>query len=138
MEIQVGSKVPLLTQLFDYEPGKYIQAVVKDDTDTPVAGSPFNLAHIANGFYRNFSLLMPDVQFISVQYLVYDDSGHTTLTEDYAATCELFFRALSSGGGGSDGVVDGNSEAISDESEGVAETDAQDSFAETDELETNI
>lgn len=85
MNIKVGDKIPLVLQLFDNATTKFVRAVIRDATDAPISGSPFTLAHEANGLYTNNAAVMPDTPFVSVQYLVYDDAGFTTLSEDHSS-----------------------------------------------------
>lgn len=85
MNLKPGDKIPLVLQLFDNAVNKFVRAVVRDASDTQIAGSPFALAHEANGLYTNSTAEMPNTPFISVQYLVYDDAGFTTLSSTHSS-----------------------------------------------------
>ena len=85
MNLKPGDKIPLVLQLFDNAVGKFVRAVVRDSSDAEISGSPFALAHEASGLYTNAAAIMPNTPFISVQYLVYDDAGFTTLSSDHSA-----------------------------------------------------
>lgn len=87
--IRVGDQIPLQLQLFDGATGKFPQAVVKDATGTAISGSPFDLAHVANGHYSNLTAVMPSTAFVTIQYLVYSDAGHTTLDTGYSIDLEV-------------------------------------------------
>lgn len=85
MNLKPGDKIPLVLQLFDNAVNKFVRAVVRDSSDTQIAGSPFALAHEANGLYTNSTAEMPNSAFVSVQYLVYDDAGFTTLSSTHSS-----------------------------------------------------
>lgn len=85
MNLKPNDVIPLVLQLFDNDATKYVRANVRDASDTVISGSPFTLAHEANGLYTNASAVMPNTPFVSVQYLVYDDAGFTTLSTIHAS-----------------------------------------------------
>lgn len=80
MEIKVGDQVPLCIQLQDGAVDQHVRAVITDDTGSAVAGSPVTLPHLSNGLYKSDLFLMPNFQYIRVQYLIYTDSGFTVLS----------------------------------------------------------
>lgn len=86
---RVGDQIPLQLQLFDGATGKFPRAVVKDASGAAISGSPFDLAHVANGHYSNLSAVMPSTPFVTIQYLVYSDAGHTTLDTGYSAELDV-------------------------------------------------
>lgn len=91
MKLKAGETVPLVLQLLDGETTKYVRATVKTQAGVAVSGSPFSMAHEATGLYKSITLDMPtSVEFIQVQYRVYDDSGLTTVST-YADTTEIFY-----------------------------------------------
>lgn len=91
MKLKAGETVPLVLQLLDGTTTKYVRAVVTTQAGVAVSGSPFSMAHEVTGLYKSNSLDMPQsVEFIRVQYRVYDDSGFTTIST-YADTVEIFY-----------------------------------------------
>lgn len=90
MDLKLGEMVPLKAQLAGGETNKFPQAVIRDASDTPIAGSPFTLTHVAGGLYTNNGVTMPNTAVISVQYKVFNDAGHTTQDEDYGVVSENY------------------------------------------------
>lgn len=90
MSLIVGQTVPIAMQLFDGATGKYPRAVVRNNSGTTLA--TVDLAHLASGLYQYNSYVMTDVPYITVQYIVYSDSGHTTIDTNYGYVCEAFDR----------------------------------------------
>ncbi len=98
--IAVGDPIPALLQLFDYANDKFPVAVLRNASGTELSGSPLDLALVADGLYANNTVNMPNTPFVSVQYFVYTDSGHTTLDESYTADLAIYTRETGGGGGG--------------------------------------
>lgn len=85
----VGDFVPAYYQLFNYDPTKFVQAVIRDDGNNIV--STLNLSQAGGlGLYYNNSSQMPNTDFLNVQYLVYDDSGHTVLSDSQGEGLDSF------------------------------------------------
>lgn len=99
--MQVGASIPLSIQLFDYDTAKYVRAWVRRPDGTLVSGSPVDLNQVALGLYQNFSLTLPNVEFVTAQYVVYDDSGYTQVSTSQGGSSDTFFRDAPSGGGDS-------------------------------------
>jgi len=78
MNLRKGQAIPLAFQLHDGDATKYVRAVVRDSSDTPISGSPFSLPHESEGLYTNSAGVMPDTPFITVQYQAFTDAGFTT------------------------------------------------------------
>ncbi len=99
--IAEGATLPLSIQLFDYDPNKFVKAFITDSNNDPIAGSPVELAPVGSlGFYSNNTLVMPNTPFVVVQYVVYDDSGYTTVsTSEGGASDTFILDSLSTGDG---------------------------------------
>lgn len=97
MGLNVGDPIPLFCQLADYDATKFVRAYVQDPDGNPVGASPFNLTPDASGGYKNFSILMPSVDWVHVNYLVFDDSGYTTLSVSEGGSSATFIRNLEIG-----------------------------------------
>lgn len=135
MNLPVGSTIPIAIQLIDNATDKYIRAHVRDNDDNEISGSPVNLTHISNGLYTNYDLIFPEVPFVTVQYIVYDDSGYTIISESEGSGLDAFMKSIQSS---SSGNSEADSEAINDSSETFVEHELSENFAETDENEENI
>lgn len=119
--MQVGAPLPLSLQLADRNALKFVRAFLRDNTGAQIAGSPAAMPTVANGLYQNLSLSYPNVPFLTVQYLVYDDSGFTTLSNTEGATGTTFFIDPPPPSAGSDlgfypinliGVLDPNNNTV--------------------------
>jgi hypothetical protein len=87
MNLRKGQAIPLAFQLHDGDTTKYVRAVVRDSSDTPISGSPFSLPHESAGLYTNNSGVMPDTPFITVQYQAFTDAGFTTPSTVHSTVC---------------------------------------------------
>lgn len=83
----IGELVPLELQLSDGTTGLFPRALVYDASGTLIATK--DLAHVANGRYANDTLVMPSSGYVAATYIVYSDSGHTTLA-GYARSVEVW------------------------------------------------
>ena len=87
----VGDTVPLSVQLFDSDTTKFARATVRDDSGTPVSGSPFSLGHVGNGRYESSSLLFPSgTNYVNATYEIFDDAGFTIFSELHASAIDTF------------------------------------------------
>ncbi len=91
--MEPGSKLPLELQVADGNAGLFPSAVVRKSDGSTISGSPFILNHVANGLYKPSTLpVMPDDDYVSVQYLIYSDAGRTTLSTEYGLAHETIAR----------------------------------------------
>lgn len=88
MTLQSGDTIPLTLKLWDGDTGKYVKAVVVD-SDGITLGT-ITLTHITEGFYQDDSLTMPNKEFVTVYYIVYDDIGLTTRSVNHQDASEVF------------------------------------------------
>lgn len=88
MRLNVGELIPLELQLSDGATGKFPRALVYNAAGTLL--STINLTHVASGRYADDSLTMTNTPYTVATYLVYSDSGHTTLDTSYASTIDLW------------------------------------------------
>lgn len=89
---KVGDSLILSLILEDGVTNKFPRAYAYDASGSAISGSPVDLAHVANGLYRDTSLLMPNTQAVSCVFKVFSDSGHTTLDASYSQELDTFFR----------------------------------------------
>jgi len=87
--IRVGDQIPIWLQLFDGVTTKFPRAVVRNAAGTAISGSPFDLTHVADGLYSNSSAVMPSTPFVTVQYLVFNEVGRTTMDNNYSDEIEI-------------------------------------------------
>lgn len=94
MKARIGDLIPLELQLSDGATGMFPRALIYNAAGTLLATK--DLAHVANGRYTNDTYTMPadasaNGVYVQVTYLVYSDSGHTTLAP-YGASSEVYQR----------------------------------------------
>lgn len=76
MQLQLRQAIPLYAQLIDCATNKYVKAVVRDQWNNHIHGSPVVLESVGNGMYSNSRLQMPNTDFVTVQYFVYTDDEY--------------------------------------------------------------
>jgi len=87
---KVGDTVALVHQLHDRDETKFVRAFVEDSDGVAIAGSPFTLTHDTLGKYRNNSLAMLDIAFISATYVVYNDALFDEISDDHTTHIDGF------------------------------------------------
>ncbi len=98
--MNAGDKIPVQTQLADYNDAQYPLATVTDADGTEISGSPFPLTPVdSTGFYNNIDAIMPDSPWVSVVIKTYQDSGHTSLSDSEGGTDYNVYLTGSSSGG---------------------------------------
>lgn len=101
-----NAPVPLALQLWDKAAGKYVTATVRLPNGQKLDGSPVQLAHIEQGYYTSSDLRMPNADYVTCFYEVFDDASHTVPSADHAEAFELLELTSEGGGaGGSDEIV---------------------------------
>lgn len=96
MTISPGKPIPLSVLLFDKATDKYVQAVIVDHTGNQIAGSPVAIPHVITGLYEYDDILMPDVDYVTAIYTVYDDALFASPSEIHLPSAELFLKGGSS------------------------------------------
>lgn len=77
MPVKPGNPIPLALQLLDEEIAAFPRVLLRDAAGTPLGASPVSLAHLANGLYRDTSVVMPATDRVYAQFQVFADAGHT-------------------------------------------------------------
>jgi len=93
MTVKIGENIPCFLQLFDGNVGKFVRATIRRPDNT-VVGSPVTLSHVGSGLYHNQAVAMPSVDFVTVQFAVFDDAGFTVPSTTYAMAEEVVERDL--------------------------------------------
>lgn len=76
----IGTPLPLNIVIEDGATDKFPLAHVFDQNDVEIAGSPFNLTHVAFGYYRdNTYVTVNNDKRLTAIYKIYEDAGHTEL-----------------------------------------------------------
>lgn len=90
--LEIGQVLPLYMKLFDYNAAKYVHAFLFDDEGMALAISPVTLTPVGSlGLYgNNLNDVPPETTFITAQYIVYDDSGYTTVSQSEGADSDTF------------------------------------------------
>ena len=93
IRLEINDIVPIVLQIEDGATDQYPQAVIYDDNDNLL--TTLNLSHKNNGLYAPSSqYTMPDEDYISVTYIVYSDSGHTTESAVYLRDVDIFKKVV--------------------------------------------
>ena len=87
MKLNVGQLIPLELQLSDGNTGMFPRALVYNAAGSLL--STVDLTHVAQGRYANDTLTMTNTPYTAVTFIVYSDSGHTTLAP-YAESSEVW------------------------------------------------
>ena len=87
---RVGQPLALRTQLSDRDVTKFVECVVKDPSGTLLPGSPVVLSHESLGLYTDGSLVMPDEDFVTAQYKIFDNVGLTIFSQDHPTVEDTF------------------------------------------------
>lgn len=92
LHVPFGSPLPLTVSLPDGDAAMFPQARVFNlDTGLEVAGSPFSLAHVANGRYTSVAFTPSNANArYEAHYLIYSDAGHTTFSGKYGRPTDRF------------------------------------------------
>lgn len=73
------------------ETDKHPRAFVYNESGAQL--TVLDMGHVANGLYKPSSpYFMPSNEFIEVVYVVYDDIGHSTLSDDQGRDRDVFLR----------------------------------------------
>ncbi len=89
---RVNEKIPLKLQLFDGNESKYVLANIYNADGFEIEGSPFSVPHFSRGLYARSDVLMPNTEYITVQYRVYNDAMFTSRSPHHADALDIFFR----------------------------------------------
>lgn len=102
--IGIGNAVPLVLDVGDANDMLYVRATIFQPNQTQI--NVFNLLPKGDGRYAHAGYLMPDFDFITVKFVVYEDNGYS-IRAGYNDVVESFSKNEASGGSGGD-----NSELI--------------------------
>lgn len=90
-----GEILPVTFKLFDTNNAVFVKATVKTDAGVGLSGSPANLPNVGNGRYQTSSFRMPSgVNYVTVDYQVFNDSGFNTPSTVYANGTDQFALQL--------------------------------------------
>ena len=89
----VGQIIPIAVLLHDNDTTKFVRASMFDPDGAHIGGSPFSLPHKINGEYGIKTVTMPDEEFVTVQYEVFDDAGFTTKNPYHIDAFQEFVRS---------------------------------------------
>ena len=90
--IPSGNPIPLSVLLFDLATDKFVQAVIVDETGSQIAGSPVAISHVLTGLYEFNGLVMPDVDYVTAIFTVYDDALFTIPSQIHCPSAEQFIK----------------------------------------------
>jgi len=92
VDLKLGEKIPLMLLTENRATDRVVRARIYDAVAVEIAGSPVNVAHLADGTYFDNSLAMPDTDHITVEYDVFDGPGFTNVSVDLLPDNERFDR----------------------------------------------
>ena len=90
--LKVGQKIPLKVDLESKRTDLFVRAIIRDDTGSPIVGSPAAVPHLSEGTYFDDSVSMPDVPNILITYDIFDDAGFTLLNDENLVAEDRFHR----------------------------------------------
>lgn len=85
-----SEKIPLHIQLWDKAEGKYIKATVRKPDGSELSGSPVVLGHVVGGYYTDLSLPMPNSEFVTAFYEVFNDAEMADKSDDHGEAYDTF------------------------------------------------
>ncbi len=85
--VEPGESFPLTLTLEDGKTDRFPRAQMLDETGSPL-GSPVDLTHRLNGTYTGTATAPATAGQFPVNFTVYDDAGHTTVSPRYGRTDE--------------------------------------------------
>lgn len=91
--LKIGQRIPISIQLFDGATDKFVKASIIKADGSAISGSPFNVPHVSGGLYSLNTQSMPNTEYISVQYKIYNDDEFTVPSEDHSDTLDVFSLA---------------------------------------------
>ncbi len=87
--VDIGLQVPVVLITADGDVDQYPQAVIYDHENSLI--TTLDLVHRANGLYApSAAYVMPEEVFISVLYIVYEDSDHLIESTKYLRDIDVF------------------------------------------------
>lgn len=90
IHVQSGDPLPLELVLADGNTGRFPRARVYNSSGVEVGGSPFNLTHVAGGFYRNTAFTPGADGSYTAIFTTYLDAGYTMIGARYGRAYEYF------------------------------------------------
>lgn len=104
MDIKVGNIVPIGAQIECPTDGEvfYVRAFIYSQTNTLLATR--DLIDRGNGRFEDFSFIMPNLDFIIVQYFAYDDDQYINQLEEPCPDTEIYKRLEENLGGGGESI----------------------------------
>lgn len=103
----VGDILPLNYQLTDYNPAVFVHAILRDANNN-ILGSPVVLPAVGSlGLYATAAIPFPaSTAFVTAQYICYDDSGYTQVSQTEGGGLDTFL--LTTAGGSSSALPVGS------------------------------
>lgn len=89
VNVPVSSKIPLFINVGDGNENLFVCATVTDSDGIELSQSPITLLSYGNGQYGYDDLIMPDVEYISVVYDIFNDALFNIKSNYYSVT-EVF------------------------------------------------
>lgn len=82
--------IPLSLQLWDKDASKYVRATIRLPSGGQHPSSPVSLSHVSDGFYTSTAAPMPNADFVSVFYEVFQNPEMTLPSQEHGEAFEYF------------------------------------------------
>jgi hypothetical protein len=89
-----GEPIPLVVTLRDGEINRFIKAILKDEFDVEISGSPVTLVHTGNGTYSDFSVSMTTAKYVYATYIPFMNAGLTVPDGKYGQENAVFEKDI--------------------------------------------
>ena len=89
---RIGDIVPIKCQLYDGDQTVYVLAIILDDAQNPVGASPYAVPHLTSGLYALNNIVMPDTEYLTVTFKVYEDAVFSSPSTKHGDTVDIFFK----------------------------------------------
>jgi len=111
---KVGDTLGLRLALYPADDTKFVQAFLTDKNGGAVAVVP--LPNVGAGIYLNNTVQMPQTLQVFARYVVYEDSGFTTVSCDYPGGSDVFDldTGVTASSGANEDRISANFEANAD------------------------
>ena len=82
IQLKAGELLPLHLNLGSGATGKFVRAVLKNESGTVLGASPATLTDVGDGLYVNNAIPKDANAFVIADYEIFEDSGFTTRSFD--------------------------------------------------------
>ena len=93
VNVEVGEDVPVELQIVDGNTAQHPRVWITNDANS--WSVTLDLVHVAHGLYRPAApYVMPDENWVSCTYIVYEDAGHSIESTTYVRDADVFMKTI--------------------------------------------